>query len=61
MRTFSCFARDAQSDAPALTLILAQSLERARVLARRELMEIRSGVAIEIVENGRTLDVLFAD
>ena len=58
MRIFSCFAREERSDVPALSFILANSLERARELARRELMDTPGGVDIEIMENGRLLEVV---
>lgn len=60
MRTFSCFTREAGSDVPTLSLILAQSLDRARELARRELMGTPGGIATEIVENGKLIEVLEA-
>jgi hypothetical protein len=61
MRIFSCFTREAHTEVPVLSFILAQSLDRARELARRELMDTPAGLEIEIVENGRILDILRAE
>jgi hypothetical protein len=58
MRTFSCFTRDSRSDVPTFSLILAQSLERARELAARELMDTPGSIATEIVEDGQLLEVV---
>jgi hypothetical protein len=61
MRTFSCFTSEPHSDVPTLSFVLAQTLERARELARRELFDTPGGVTIEIVENGRVVDILRRD
>jgi hypothetical protein len=61
MRTFSCFTREAHSEVPVLSLILAQTLDRARELARRELSDTPGSVDIEILENGCLLEVLHAE
>jgi hypothetical protein len=58
MRTFSCFVSDLRDGVPTLSFILAASENRARELARRELLDIRDSVAVEIVENGRTIAVI---
>jgi hypothetical protein len=61
MRTFSCFTSDPHSDVPTLSFVLAQTLDRARELARRELFDIPGSVAVEIMENGKVLEVLFRE
>ena len=53
MRTFSCFISDSLSTVPTLALILAEDDKRARVLARRELMDARRPLSVEIRENGK--------
>jgi hypothetical protein len=54
MRTFSCFTFDKIRSVPTLTFILTSSLERARVIARRELIE-EGGVRVEICEGQQVL------
>jgi len=54
MRTFSCFTFDGKQSIPGLTFIVTSSLERARELARRELLRERA-VAVEICEGQRLL------
>lgn len=58
MRTFACFVSDLRGGVPTLSFIFAASNNRARELARRELLDTPDSVAVEIVENGRTLAVL---
>ena len=55
MRTFSCFTTEEGSSTPTLAFILAESEERARELARRELMDGRRPVQIEVCEGTRSL------
>jgi hypothetical protein len=54
MHTYSCFLFEDNVDTPMLSFIVAASLDRARELARRELLRER-GVALEICEGGRLL------
>lgn len=58
MRTFSCFIRDSRHETPSLAFVFAADDERARELARRELLDTPDGVEVEIIENGRTFAVL---
>ena len=53
MRTFSCFVKDERFATPILSFIFAESEERARQLARRELIETAKALSAEICENGR--------
>lgn len=55
MRTFSCFTTDEGSTTPTLSLILADTEQRARELARRELMDARRPVSVEICEGEKVL------
>jgi hypothetical protein len=55
VRTFSCLVLDEGSAAPTRSLILADSVERARVLAARELAKGRSPVSVELREGGKLL------
>lgn len=55
MRTFSCFTTDRLHDVPSLSFIFADNEERARELARRELMDTTEAVSIELHENGKLL------
>ena len=55
MRTFSCFTNEEGGATPTLSFILAESEQRARELARRELMDARRPVSIEICEGGKVL------
>lgn len=55
MRTFSCFISDSRSAVPTLSLILAEDEARARLLARRELLDTRQAVSIEVCEGGKLL------
>jgi hypothetical protein len=55
MRTFSCFVTEQDSSTPTLALILAETEDRARELARRELRGARRPVAIEICEGAKLL------
>lgn len=54
MRTFSCFTFERNESVPALTFIVTSSLQRARDLARRELVRGDS-IAFEICEGERLL------
>jgi len=55
MRTFSCFTHARASTVPTLSFIFAADEARARVLAQRELMEVREARLLELCENGRLL------
>jgi hypothetical protein len=55
MRTFSCFVTEVGSTTPILSLILADTPERARDLAYRELRDSRQPVSVELCENGELL------
>jgi hypothetical protein len=55
MRTFSCFITETGSSTPLLSFILADSEQRARELARRELIDARRPVSLELCEGGRIL------
>jgi hypothetical protein len=55
MRTFSCFITDEGSSTPTLSFILADTEQRARELARRELMDVRRPVSVELCEGGNLL------
>jgi hypothetical protein len=54
MRTFSCYTFESHQSVPGLTFIVTSSLERARELARRELLRERA-VAVEICEGQQLL------
>jgi len=55
VRTFSCFITGEASPTPTLSLILADSEERARELARRELLDAHRPIAVELCEGGRRI------
>ena len=55
MRTFSCFITGEVSTTPTLSLILADTEERARELARRELLEAHRPIAVELCVGGQRL------
>ena len=55
MRTFTCFVADSRSAVPTLSIILADSEGRARLLARRELLDHKQAVSVEVCEGGRWL------
>jgi len=55
MRTFSCFAFDNGQAVVGPMLIIAESLQRARELARRELLKSQAAVSIEISEGADLL------
>ena len=55
VRTFACFTTEKGSSTPTLSFILAESEQRARELARRELMDALHPVSIEICEGGKVL------
>ena len=55
MRTFSCFTTERGCSTPTLSLILAESEQRARELARRELADAHRPVSIELCEGNRVL------
>jgi hypothetical protein len=57
VRTFSCFISDSLSAVPTLAFIFAQDDKRARVLARRELMDARHPLSVEICENGKLIAI----
>lgn len=60
MMTFSCFTFDGLETVPNLSFIVAASLERARELARRELLRERA-VAVEICDGQQLLCTLTAE
>jgi len=56
MQFFSCFTKDARHETPTLWFIFAADLDRARELAKRELMEDKGAIAVDICEaDGRLL------
>ena len=55
MRMFSCFVRERDVETPTLCFILAKSEDRARALARRELLDGRHRASVEICEAGKVL------
>jgi hypothetical protein len=55
VRTFSCFVTDERSSTPTLSFILAATEQRARELARRELLDALRPVSVEIREGGKLL------
>lgn len=55
MRTFSCFTFDDQRSVPTLSFIFAEDEMRARLLARRELLDTPKGASVEIYERDRLL------
>lgn len=55
MRHFTCFVYDEVRSVPSLSIIIAADLERARELARRELLSTREGVSVEICEDGKLI------
>jgi hypothetical protein len=55
MRTFSCFVSDSLSAVPTLSFILAKDEDRARVLARRELLDNKHALSVEVCEGGKAL------
>lgn len=57
MRTFSCFTTDRLHDVPSLSFIFAADEDRARELARREMLQIDQAVCVEVRENGRLVFV----
>jgi hypothetical protein len=57
MRTFSCSTKDGRSSTPTQSYILAADEQRARELARRELLGRTQPASMEIRENGRLLCV----
>jgi hypothetical protein len=60
MRTFSCFTFEKDQTVPVLTFLFTSSLERAREIARRELLRDK-GVAVEICDGDRLLWTEVAD
>ena len=55
MRTFSCFTSDSRSSVPTLAFIFAEDEVRVRLLARRELLDTKHAVSVEICEGGKLL------
>jgi hypothetical protein len=55
MRTFSCFISDSRTAVPTLSFILAENEVRARLLARRELLETKQALSVEVCEGGKSL------
>lgn len=55
MRLFSCFTHHRASTVPALSFIFAADETRARVLARRELLDVRDALSLEVCEDGKLL------
>jgi hypothetical protein len=60
MRTFSCFTSIKGRVIAELTFIITASLERAKELARRELLR-DGGNSVEICEGQTLLCTIFAD
>lgn len=60
MRTFSCFIADSRSPAPVLSFILAEDEDRARLLARRELLNTKQALSVEVCESGKSLWIVCA-
>jgi hypothetical protein len=60
MLTFSCFTFDNLAAVPNLSFIVTSSLERARELARRELLRERAAI-IEICDGPHLLCTVTAD
>ena len=60
MRTFSCFTSVNGCEVAELAFIVTSSLERANVLARRELLR-DGGNSVEIFEGHQLLSTIFAD
>lgn len=58
MRTFTLLSTDPHHTVPELGFIMAQDERRAAELAGREFLDAPDTVAIELVENGRTIGVL---
>lgn len=55
MRTFLCFVTSEDKAPPTSSLILAGTEERARELARRELLDARRPFTVELREGGKRL------
>ena len=55
MHTFSCFSFRAGQVIPNLTFIVAEGLQRAREVARREILEGEDDLAVEIFEDNKLL------
>lgn len=55
MRTFSCFTTEEGSSTPTLSIILAETEQRARELAHRELMDALRPISVEICEGAKVL------
>ena len=55
MRTFWCFTTEEGCSTPTLSIILAETEQKARELARRELWDALRPVAVEVCEDGEVL------
>lgn len=55
MRTFTCSIQEAGTPKPTLSLIMAETPERAVELARKEMMEAPRPLCMEVRENGKLL------
>lgn len=55
MRTFSCFVTVAGSSTPTLSFVFADTEQRARELAHRELIDATRPISLEICEGGKSL------
>lgn len=55
MRTFSCFTHHQANTVPTLSFIFAEDEVRARLLACRELLDVRDALAVELCENDKVL------
>lgn len=53
MRSFECLITDDRYSVPQLTWMVVSDVDRARELARRDLMQDQHHQAIELRENGR--------
>jgi len=60
MRTFSCFTAIEGHAVSDLAFILTSSLERAKLLAQRELLR-DGGISVEICDGPTLLCTIFAD
>jgi hypothetical protein len=55
MHTFSCFTFDEGHETPGLLFVVTENLQRAREVARRELIKSTDHVDIEIFEGNKLL------
>lgn len=55
MRTFSCLTSHPHSDVQTLSFVLAETDARARVLVRRELLDDKGALSVDVCEGGKLL------